>query len=215
MKEYFFLKGKSQNGPFTIEQLAEKELTSETLIWTEGMESWQKLKDIPELLQSLKPKQVPPPIPRPSDKPLKVAVKTSKKKDKLITEETEVIVAKETKSIFQQIFIGLLIGIIAFPIFYFGIYEADKYDNFKTNDIVSSSGDQRVTGINLSDFPFSWSRTDSEGIRRNIERRKEIYTEQSAYSSLITFLVATGFLIAITYVSKGAKWVEKTSRKKI
>jgi hypothetical protein len=64
IKEYFFLKGKDQNGPFTIEQLADKGLTSETLIWTAGMESWNKLKDIPELAQAIKPKLVPPP---PSD----------------------------------------------------------------------------------------------------------------------------------------------------
>jgi hypothetical protein len=63
MKEYFFLKGKDQNGPFTIEQLEDKGLTSETLIWTAGMESWNKLKDIPELAQAIKPKLVPPPPP--------------------------------------------------------------------------------------------------------------------------------------------------------
>lgn len=63
MKEYFFLKGKEQNGPFTIEQLSDKGLTNETMIWTEGMENWQKLKDIPELVQALKPKSVPPPPP--------------------------------------------------------------------------------------------------------------------------------------------------------
>jgi hypothetical protein len=60
MKEYFFLRGKVQNGPFTIEQLAGKGLTNETLIWTDGMENWVKLKDIPELAQTLKPKSVPP-----------------------------------------------------------------------------------------------------------------------------------------------------------
>jgi hypothetical protein len=63
MKEYFFLEGKDQNGPFTIEQLSDKSLTNETMIWTEGMENWQKLKDIPELVQALKPKSVPPPPP--------------------------------------------------------------------------------------------------------------------------------------------------------
>lgn len=63
MKEYFFLKEKEQNGPFTIEQLSEKKLTNETLIWTEGMDNWGKLKDIPELVQTLKPKSGPPPLP--------------------------------------------------------------------------------------------------------------------------------------------------------
>lgn len=67
MKEYFFLKGKDQNGPFTVEQLVDKGLTNETLIWTEGMENWQKLKDFSELTQILKPKSVPPPPPSDSD----------------------------------------------------------------------------------------------------------------------------------------------------
>lgn len=61
MKEYFFLKGKDQYGPFTVEQLFDKKLTSETLIWIEGMENWQKLKDIPDLAEMISPKSVPPP----------------------------------------------------------------------------------------------------------------------------------------------------------
>ena len=67
MKEFFFLTGKDQNGPFTIEQLESKGLTNETLIWTEGMGTWQKLKDIPELAQKIKPKSVPPPPPTYND----------------------------------------------------------------------------------------------------------------------------------------------------
>ena len=63
MKSFYYLTGKDQNGPFTMDQLVEKDLTSETLIWTDGMENWQKLKDIPELLQTIKPKSVPPPPP--------------------------------------------------------------------------------------------------------------------------------------------------------
>jgi hypothetical protein len=74
MKEYFFLTGKDQNGPFTIEQLADKGLTNETLIWTEGMENWQKLKDIPELAQTLRPKSVPPPPPDTDEKIFKTEV---------------------------------------------------------------------------------------------------------------------------------------------
>lgn len=67
MKEYHFLLGREQYGPFTIEELSTKELTNETLIWTDGMENWQKLKDIPELVQMLKPKSVPPPPPPETD----------------------------------------------------------------------------------------------------------------------------------------------------
>lgn len=67
MTEYYFLKGKDQKGPFIIEQLSDKGLTNETLVWTEGMENWKKLKDIPELVQTLKPKSVPPPHPNETD----------------------------------------------------------------------------------------------------------------------------------------------------
>ena len=63
MKEYFFLKGKDSCGPFTVEQLADKGLISETLIWTEGIENWQKLSNIPELAEVVKLKSVPPPPP--------------------------------------------------------------------------------------------------------------------------------------------------------
>ena len=86
MKEYFFLKGKDQNGPFTVEQLADKGLTSESLIWTEGMENWKKLKDIPELIQALKPKSVPPPPP--SDKDESISKTEVSGQLKVTTEKT-------------------------------------------------------------------------------------------------------------------------------
>ena len=64
MIEYYFLEGKTQRGPYTIEQLFDKGLTSESYVWTAGMEKWQKLKDFPELQQKINFKAVPPPPPR-------------------------------------------------------------------------------------------------------------------------------------------------------
>lgn len=86
MKEYYYLTGKDQNGPFTIEQLADKGLTNETLIWSEGMENWQKLKDIPELAQTIKPKSVPPPPP--SDTNEKISKTEVSGQLKVTTEKT-------------------------------------------------------------------------------------------------------------------------------
>lgn len=63
MKEFYFLNGKDQNGPFTIDELKTKNLTFETLVWSEGMENWKKIKDIPELFGQLNPKPSPPPPP--------------------------------------------------------------------------------------------------------------------------------------------------------
>jgi len=54
MKEYFYLIGKDQNGPFSFEELVAKGITEDTLIWSDGMDNWEKLKDIPELKQVLR-----------------------------------------------------------------------------------------------------------------------------------------------------------------
>lgn len=63
MKEYYFLSGKNQNGPYSIEELKTKKITNETLIWTDGMDNWQKISDLPELGQALFQGTKPPPPP--------------------------------------------------------------------------------------------------------------------------------------------------------
>ena len=67
MKEYYYLSGKEQKGPFTLEELNNNSLTNETLVWTEGMENWKPLKNIEELNQ-INRKIVPPPIPNETNK---------------------------------------------------------------------------------------------------------------------------------------------------
>lgn len=63
MKEYYYLTGKDQNGPFTIEELMSKGLAQETLVWSEGMGTWEKLEYIPDVIHYLKPKSITPPVP--------------------------------------------------------------------------------------------------------------------------------------------------------
>lgn len=63
MKEYYYLTGKDQNGPFTIEELMSKGLTQDTLVWSEGMGTWEKLEYIPDLIKYLNSKSTPPPVP--------------------------------------------------------------------------------------------------------------------------------------------------------
>jgi len=73
MKEYFYLSGPDQKGPFSVEEILTEGITGDTLIWCEGMENWQKLKDIPELKQIIKP--IPPPPPKDLiDKRLKIEI---------------------------------------------------------------------------------------------------------------------------------------------
>ena len=61
MKEYYYLTGKDQNGPFSIDELKTKGLSSETLVWSEDMDNWERLKDLPDLFKQINPKSPPPP----------------------------------------------------------------------------------------------------------------------------------------------------------
>ena len=215
MKKYHLVIKGIEQGPFTLDELSDKKIKKTTLVWVEGKVNWIEASKVEELKALIK--STPPPIPVKNMKSNKVDIEISKKKEKLISPKTEVVVAKEIKSVFQQIFFGLIIGAVSLPIFYFGVYKANKFDNFNVYKEVSfNKSDNVMTGINISDFPFSWyGMMDYSTVKRNIERRKEIYTEKSMYSALITFLIASGVLIVTRYVSKGAKWIQETSQKEI
>lgn len=61
-KEYYYLDGKEQKGPYSIEQLKDLNLNSDTLIWEESFENWKPLNEIEELQGLLKKVPPPPPI---------------------------------------------------------------------------------------------------------------------------------------------------------
>ncbi|MCH3995944.1 MAG: GYF domain-containing protein [Prevotella sp.] len=67
--EYFIIENGQQSGPFTIEQLAQKHITSETLVWAEGMTNWTPAWQVEQLkyILSGNPRQTPPPF-NPQDK---------------------------------------------------------------------------------------------------------------------------------------------------
>lgn len=49
MKQYHYTDGNRSYGPFTIEELQTKNITPETLVWTEELVTWTKAKDVYEL----------------------------------------------------------------------------------------------------------------------------------------------------------------------
>ena len=63
MDKYFYTDGKQQYGPFTVEEIQSKDLSSDTLMWKEGLQDWIKAKDFPEFQNSVSAS--PPPIPIP------------------------------------------------------------------------------------------------------------------------------------------------------
>lgn len=69
--EFFIYKDNRQQGPFTPEQLREAGISSETLVWREGMAQWTPAWQVDELRDILAGRQasapVPPPVPPAAD----------------------------------------------------------------------------------------------------------------------------------------------------
>jgi hypothetical protein len=49
MKKYYYSDGVNQHGPFTKEELREKHISRETLVWFQGMANWQPAGTVQEL----------------------------------------------------------------------------------------------------------------------------------------------------------------------
>ena len=49
MKQYYYLAGSTQLGPFTIDELRTKGLSRDTMVWATGMTDWAKAGDVAEL----------------------------------------------------------------------------------------------------------------------------------------------------------------------
>jgi len=62
MKKYYYTDRKEKFGPFTKEELIEKNISRGTLVWTSELSVWKPAGNIPELAEML-----PPPIPEGSD----------------------------------------------------------------------------------------------------------------------------------------------------
>lgn len=60
MSSFYYLKGKDQKGPFTIEQLVEEDINIETLVWSKKMNNWVKIKDLSDEFSFIKNKVSPP-----------------------------------------------------------------------------------------------------------------------------------------------------------
>ncbi|WP_343522031.1 DUF4339 domain-containing protein [Pedobacter sp.] len=58
MISYYYLDGIEKKGPYSHEEIKLANLSPTTLIWTEGMDNWTAIKDVPTLQVA-----IPPPIP--------------------------------------------------------------------------------------------------------------------------------------------------------
>lgn len=63
MVDYYYSDGTQTFGPFSIDQLREKQLSPDTLVWHERLNDWSHLKDLPEVSTYTSLKRTPPPVP--------------------------------------------------------------------------------------------------------------------------------------------------------
>lgn len=63
MSQFYYTDGKERFGPFSLEQLRERSITGETLVWKEGLPDWVPARNLSELV-SLFPESstMPPPV---------------------------------------------------------------------------------------------------------------------------------------------------------
>ena len=90
MKQYFYSDEKEQFGPFSFEELKDKNISAETLIWFSGLEKWTQAKHIKEIEEILE--LTPPPLDTNTLPLLPITISNSTKKD---NETNEFVFPKE------------------------------------------------------------------------------------------------------------------------
>ena len=63
MADYYYSDGRQTFGPYSIDDLKEKKLSPDTLVWHERLPAWAELKDLPEISSYPSLKRTPPPLP--------------------------------------------------------------------------------------------------------------------------------------------------------
>ena len=61
MKRFFYSNGAEKFGPVSFEELKAVEINHDTLIWNEGLSSWEragKLPDLKEILELIPPRRL-------------------------------------------------------------------------------------------------------------------------------------------------------------
>ncbi len=49
MKKYFYSNGKEKHGPLGLDELKQKDISKETLIWFEGLDDWTPAGELDEI----------------------------------------------------------------------------------------------------------------------------------------------------------------------
>jgi hypothetical protein len=225
MKKYYIVKNNEQNGPFSLDEILSSDIKSNSLIWFEGMQNWERAENIDEL--KILFRSMPPPIPKvQEEKVYKVEAELTKKKkkEKLIKPETEIMAAKEIMFNLKLIGFALIIGILSFPLHF------ELKDGFKHNTMLRKwenlfrikTETPEESGKWVSEFYKLIRESNrlgakgdsySSSLRSFHESKIELATKDSIWPSILTAIISGIVLIVGRYLIKVAKWVIYTSKK--
>jgi hypothetical protein len=162
MKKYFYSDGNDQFGPFNLEELKEKKISRETLVWFEGMEDWQKAKDVEEVKSIFV--VIPPPIKKVDPPPLKKTAEnippSVQEKEKVVEtnasiQEVKKPKSKKTRNILIIIFSVIILAVAAILII-------NYYNNKEDDSSSSSSSTSSSNSDNSSNQEHSGQKTEQE-----------------------------------------------------
>jgi hypothetical protein len=60
--QFYYVKNNKPVGPFTLDELLEKDISKKTYIWTKGMTNWEKIESIPVILERINKNKNQPPV---------------------------------------------------------------------------------------------------------------------------------------------------------
>ena len=186
MRQYYFLSGQQQYGPFSKEQLLENGLSTFSLVWCEGMADWRlasEVEDLKDLFQPISP-QIPKNEERSVPHPLQ-------NEQTIMLEKQDARANTEKKSnkkyfVIAGVVIAVIIGIVAIlneqtPTTYQGNNNNNGYSSSSTetslqlHSSVSQATKIRSNSVILNGTLFSKS---NEVLSYSFEYTRNGYTEE-------------------------------------
>ena len=130
------------------------------------------------------------------------------KRDVGTQKRSSTIAANEIKKVFNILLISLIIGLLSYPVIYFGVYNANKFENGRMPDINEMS---KVYN-NPENLEVGNDDENKQLIDNSIKMIKKYYSEKSLEYSLYCFLISLGGILIIRYIIVGVEWVNRNSQ---
>lgn len=228
-RKYFLIINNQKEGPFSLTDLEQIHINSETLIWHLGLGEWQKAKNIPELNDILE--ESPPPIPidntfeiNNDSTSIKLVLKKEKYNQIISNSDNINKLRNIIKKTLFEVFLIILIFVASFSIAYFSYHiiyriylppmisdeaQAEFNDYYK----IGGKGSERylspdaLSKLDFGNFKFDNRITlGSELCSINTFRIGVLYEVSNFYAYLV-FYIIMGIFILYRYLFLFLFWL--------